>query len=96
MYGLNIRNEFLSFCCYRRKKRKITKKRNFFLTQENYQMEGKKSTNAYPYHTSCKLKEMGSVEDTCNEEPVCCTQEHDGDDPFYIREFHISMRHYMY
>ena len=23
---------------------------------------------------------------------VCCTQEHDGDDPFYIREFHISMR----
>ena len=28
--------------------------------------------------------------------PVCCTQEHDGDDPFYIREFHISMRHYVY
>ena len=27
---------------------------------------------------------------------VCCTQEHDGDDPFYIREFHISMRHYVY
>ena len=27
---------------------------------------------------------------------VCCTQEHDGDDPFYIREFHIPMRHYVY
>ena len=27
---------------------------------------------------------------------VCCTQEHDGDDPFYSREFHISMRHYVY
>ena len=27
---------------------------------------------------------------------ICCTQEHDGDDPFYIREFHISMRHYVY
>ena len=35
-------------------------------------MEGKKSTNAYPYHTSCKLKEMGSVEDTCNKEPSIC------------------------
>ena len=27
---------------------------------------------------------------------VCCTQEHDGDDSFYIREFHIPMRHYVY
>ena len=27
---------------------------------------------------------------------VCCTQEHDGDYPFYIREFHIPMRHYVY
>ena len=27
---------------------------------------------------------------------VCCTQEHHGDDPFYIREFHIPMRHYVY
>ena len=27
---------------------------------------------------------------------ICCTQEHDGDDPFYIREFHILMRHYVY
>ena len=27
---------------------------------------------------------------------VCCTQEHDGDDTFYIREFHIPMRHYVY
>ena len=26
---------------------------------------------------------------------VDCTQEYDGDDPFYIWEFHISMRHYM-
>ena len=29
-------------------------------------------------------------------ECICCTQEHDGDDPFYIREFHILMRHYVY
>ena len=21
---------------------------------------------------------------------ICCTQEHDGDDPFHIREFHID------
>ena len=27
---------------------------------------------------------------------ICCTQEHDGDDLFYIREFHILMRHYVY
>ena len=27
---------------------------------------------------------------------ICCTQEHDGDDPFCIREFHISMRHFAY
>ena len=26
---------------------------------------------------------------------VDCTQEYDGDDPFYVREFHMSMRHYM-
>ena len=27
---------------------------------------------------------------------ICCTQEHDGDYPFCVREFHISMRHYVY
>ena len=27
---------------------------------------------------------------------ICCTQEHDGDDPFYIREFHILLRHYVH
>ena len=27
---------------------------------------------------------------------ICCTEEHDRDDPFYVREFHISMRHYVY
>ena len=26
----------------------------------------------------------------------CAEAEHDADDPFYIREFHISMRHYVY
>ena len=26
---------------------------------------------------------------------ICCTQGHDGDDPFYIREFHILMRTFM-
>ena len=30
-----------------------------------------------------------------NRGDIRCTQEHDGDDPFYIREFHISMRHYV-
>ena len=61
-------------------------------------------------NTSVTLKNMPLVEDIdwimdpifhvelciCVLEPVCCTQEHDGDDPFYIREFHISMRHYVY
>ena len=31
-----------------------------------------------------------------NRRYVCCTQEHDGDDAFYIREFHILMRHCVY
>ena len=35
-------------------------------------------------------------EDKQNKKVICCTQKHDGDDPFYIREFHISMRHYVY
>ena len=46
------------------------------------------STHAEPLYRSLQQHSVFGI--------VCCTQEHDGDDPFYIREFHISMRHYVY
>ena len=56
-----------------------------------------------PYRTTKKYQpKRGSrysrthLNGVCTALAICCTQEHDGDDPFCIREFHISMRYYVY
>ena len=75
--------------------RKYNEVRLSLHTADTYSCEY--TPSSIPVENGCTPSARPSTLCLCTREKyVCCTQEHDGDDPFYIREFHISMRHYVY